>query len=250
MDTEELPDLIFYGYGIVIEPNLDNSDIAYIWPTKQLAEVKGDVGQFKESFAADGRSVRGGAQGVKVDSKATIKAQWSPSGNYNRVTPPTLSRGETVSLYRKRSTSAYLWVVDQTESKLRGREHAVFRYSAKDSLDTDMTEDNSVTIEANNKKGQEFIKITTPGDQGRFKIQAEMNYAKGVMTIGCGDYGLVLNFAEGICDINFTQINNNGKTKLRELTNEGKSDFGGAIEAREITARGVINAEAGCVGCD
>jgi len=63
---------------------------------------------------------------VKFDT--VIEARWLHS-NGNRISPPTLYRGETVKVYQYADSDQYFWEPMYYEPDIRGKEVGVFAYS-------------------------------------------------------------------------------------------------------------------------
>lgn len=224
-------DLEFIGYAVVVFDIEDGSDVIRAWPVKQLAEVNGKLADYKENSKISTMTIAGENVSATVDAVAHLSATWSPAGNYNRMTAPSVKKGETVQLWKKRSTQLYVWTNDQLEPTLRRREHVIHRYSAKDD-DKDMNDTNSVKLEINTLPDAGYIEVSTPTSEG-VALQLRINYRTGEVTLGGGDSHLGMDF---------------GKSEFFARFNKSTFD-GDVVVKRGLTANGRILAKAGCAGC-
>jgi hypothetical protein len=139
----------YIGIGIAVE-NLksDKLDLKI-----HLLEHMGDHSEVYKD-GKDKKSKSSSGLFTQVPREATITARWTNHGS-NRITPPTVRRGETVKVYQFGDEDKFLWDLYQYEPDVRGKEVVVHAFS---NIDRD---NKSKFLEKLNKKNTYYFRVDT-----------------------------------------------------------------------------------------
>ena len=169
-----------YSIGIVIADKKKESMMIEVTPIETVDGYKGTLGKRKEK------------QG-KVVVTDSLKANWLPISNSNRLSAPDVCSGERVMLYKMGDAEAVFWDTIFNETDLRKNEHCLIAFSNKGDQDTDITSKNSYwqSVDCIDKK----VKIihTSDNDKELTTYDIDIDTKKGEFRIIDGrDNSLVL----------------------------------------------------------
>jgi len=157
--------LIFYSVGFVVRDKDWDSDIVEIYPVEKLPTVGPDMND--EEIEADVKIVDHENDDIKtlklqIDRSKTIRAKWFSFGQYNRLTPPDVRKGEQVLLWRYSNSDLFFWTTMFNDLSLRKEEVVRFVFSDKPKLDPDELLEDTYYLEINTR--DKIIKFHT-GDK-------------------------------------------------------------------------------------
>ena len=116
------------GMGIANKDNLENAfklDFYLLESMSDINKVIDSDGTPKNVFDSNGNLLG------FIARNQTITAHWV-RGDGNRITPPTIYRGETVEILQYGDADVYYWRAFQLEPGIRGKEVAVYAWSNLD----------------------------------------------------------------------------------------------------------------------
>lgn len=123
-------ELIPYAVGIVTKDAAVGSREAEIFPLEKfpgasgsLTEPEEKTGEYEDALKAKNN--------YTLKKSNSLTATWLPWQAYNRITAPTLCKGEYVLLYKYRGEDSYYWIPFFTETRLRKKEQVTNFYSNK-----------------------------------------------------------------------------------------------------------------------
>lgn len=176
--------LEFYSLGMVAQDIAENSFEVEVFPMEITTAKGGDLNAPSTANTSSVSST-GEHSNTVVDRNRNIKATWLALGASNRITPPNVSKGETVMIYNYAGTDKYYWVTMDNEMDLRQNEKATFFFSNKKGVVTDGLLEKSYyfTVDCINK----FIRLFTNKNDGEYTTwDVSINTEKGVMSIKDG----------------------------------------------------------------
>ena len=97
---------------------------------------------------------------TKVKTSNSVSAVWYP-GVSNALTPPTITKGEQVVLYRYADTDQYYWTPEGQSDHLRPTDSVGSRVSAKGTNDqTELNDNNSYSFDMSSDRKRVRLKTT------------------------------------------------------------------------------------------
>jgi len=177
-------ELHFYSVGFVLEDKLWDTDIIEVYPIEKLEDRGPNIRKDDDETETinivnkDGKdTVRPETITVKVSSK--IRAKWLSLGQYNRITPPDVRKGEQVLLFRYANADMFFWTTINNYPKLRTREHVIIAYSDKKEMDINDVLDNMYFIEISTR--DKLLHLHTSTNDGEyttydFKLNTKEGY--------------------------------------------------------------------------
>jgi len=109
------------GPAVVVTPAVENSLDIEVTPISKTSSISGKLSSWV-------RVLKGGSTDMKMDAK--LSAFWNPINQDNRVTCPSVHKGEIVNLYRYVGTDLYYWTTTVHNYKIRRLDHVEYDYSA------------------------------------------------------------------------------------------------------------------------
>jgi len=177
--TIDISKLRRYSLGLVVEDNNDNLTEIKVYPVEKLYTDGKDLlkEDTRESTVTKKTIVTGtdateavfedAKEIIAVDKTNYLLCNWLGSKQSNRLTPPNVGKGERVIIYRFSNSDAFYWETEETDLKLRKKEHVVYSYSAKDTLDEEEDKlDDRYTFTISPKTG--IIELHTTDKYGEF----------------------------------------------------------------------------------
>jgi len=144
--------ITFYSKGVVVFDNATNEEVISIFPVEKLTESeKGSLDKIDTLDVKVPTEV--GDVNITLKRSKSIKATWRSMGNYNRLTPPTISKGEFVDIYRVGNSDIFYWETCENNPTLRKEELVTYAWAIKDKIDEEETIDNMfyMTVDGKNK---------------------------------------------------------------------------------------------------
>lgn len=151
--------LRYYSMGkLAHNKELDSWQIE-AYPIEILPFADGEITDHINEYEASGKDYLEGSYSVKVDTTLTIKAEWFPWGQDNRLTPPDVRRGERVMLLQYAETDKYYWFKVGDDRDLRKLETVIWAISATPDEKKKTEFDTSYSVEVSSHR--KHIKIHT-----------------------------------------------------------------------------------------
>lgn len=159
-----------YGKGIAAE-NLDfTSHSLEIALTELYATSHGEMTSKYEEAEITGEDSAGTAYAGKVKTTRTITAKWL-SNNGNRITAPSIRRGESVVVWATADHDEFRWTETGDESHHRNSEVVVFGFRAsKDYAKKPSLKEDMYVLEVNTERG--FVSFNTSAARGEHTTTA------------------------------------------------------------------------------
>lgn len=141
MVEEDKSGFHLYSIGVVSEDMDEDSHIIEAFPVEQQSHIDGDIAYNKKSNILS-KDIHNKANNVVLNRKSTVEAIWLPSEDSNRVTAPTIRKGEQVKIYRYGNTNTFYWTTLFNEFDLR-RNEKVKKYYSNTSVPKEDLNDNN-----------------------------------------------------------------------------------------------------------
>lgn len=239
MQSRNSSKLIHYTIGIVVEDIEEGSDIIKVFPLEKILDIEpGDLAK-EESLSISVPNEEGEEKIILKKSKY-IKAKWRSQSQYNRLTPPTIRKGEKVDLYRYSNSDIFYWDSCENNPSLRKTEKVVYAWSVKDTITEDETIENmySLTIDTKNQYIKLFI---SANHKEATEYTLEFDAKNGIFKLVDGENNFIKLFTqEDLLSININkdiEIKNGNDIKIEngndiEINNGNdiKIDNGNNIE--------------------
>ena len=156
-----------YSLGVVAENKLLTSNDILVTPIEQLPMLDGEIKSNPTKIESSGIDSSGNAYQSSALVDQTVKAEWLPLSDGNRLTAPDVRRGAKVHLYRYGDTDKIYWVCEGTDLKLRKLETVVWGISATtDEKTASNTKENMYWIEMSSHS--KTITLHTSKKNGEF----------------------------------------------------------------------------------
>jgi hypothetical protein len=157
-----------YSLGIVAKDIEVGSDIIEVYPMEKIPDAHPEIGKDEEKEKdPEEKKVEdtcGNKEKIKIKRTQTIKARWLSINQYNRITPPTIRKGEYVILYRLANADIFFWDTLWNDPKIRKEEVAVFAFSDKKNISKTMDINEYYHMIVNTFSG--FVSIVLPPNNG------------------------------------------------------------------------------------
>lgn len=164
--------------------NIDGvNPLLEIIPIEDLGYVHGEINVDREVIESTGVDMNGNAFSTRIETSNVILAEWLPLTS-NRVSPPTIRRGERVLIWQYANHDKYYWTTCGLDENLRRLETAIWRYSnTRDEGDINITPDNSYWFEVStHRKNITLMTSTSDGEQHKYTAQIDTNGSRLIVT--------------------------------------------------------------------
>lgn len=153
-----------YSLGIVVRDIVKGENVIDVYPIEKIPDVQPDL-QKEEDIKAN---VDTGCGKITIELKKEkiIKATWLSLHQYNRITPPTVRKGEFVEIYRMSNADMFFWDTLNNNPILRKEEHIIYAISDKDQPDPNENIENMYYLEIDTF--EKFIKLHTTNKYGEY----------------------------------------------------------------------------------
>ena len=173
--------------GTVVKDKEHNSRIAKVVCTeispphdaKQLTEIS--VNTEVNSGIDDENNAYSGS----VEQTNVIEAHWLDLDS-NRVYPPDLVKGEQVFVLNYGDTDKYYWISLGRDDKLRNRERLRWSIADKTSVEEELTDANTYTLEMDTLHNKHFLIRTTKSDGEEYAYLIKIDAKEGTLRL-CDD---------------------------------------------------------------
>jgi len=170
-----------YSLGMITHDLPEDDVWAEVHPLEQMSGSNGIIDDTNIENAKV-LNIHGETIVTKIIKSTKIMCKWLNDGDNNRLTPPSVCKGETVRIYRYGNTDKYFWGTIYNELDLRKREKATYVYSNKGTIE-DKTLLEKVyywTIDTINK----FVRLHTDDSDGELTTyDFEINTKDGTVTL-------------------------------------------------------------------
>lgn len=174
--------LRFYSIGIVAANKPLNSKEVEVLPTEELPMMDGYLDDNLDSYNAQGTDASGKSYSTKLKMGNSIKAQWLPFCDSQRLTAPDVRRGESVMIYQFGDADKYYWTTLKNDNKLRKLETVIWAFSGTTKEGDGITPETSYFFEVStHKKLVTFHTSQANGEPYGYDIQ--INTAEGRILI-------------------------------------------------------------------
>lgn len=173
----------FYSLGYVAEDKDTNDSYVNVYPTEITPGLEGELNTIN-TVKTNVTDSSGNNISVNVNKSNSIRAKWKGDGT-NRITPPDVCKGETVSLWNYAGTDRYYWSKEIPEPDLRKREKVVYFFSNKGNVnDPDfINKGYRFVVDTYNK----FIGLfTTKNDGEATNYEVSLDTKSGILSIEDG----------------------------------------------------------------
>jgi hypothetical protein len=178
----ELSQLKFYSVGVVAANKKLSSKLIEVTPMEDLPFADGEITDNSVKYKSDSQDAEGKSYSVAVDSTVTVKAEWLPLGQSNRMTAPDVRRGETVMLYRFADADKFYWTTLRNDTRLRRLETVIYAFNAIQTEDVDGNADNMYWLEVSTH--QKLVHFHTSKANGEpFAYDIQINTKDGCIVI-------------------------------------------------------------------
>lgn len=181
-----------YSLGIVAEDKIKDDWNIKVTPIELYTTATGDVSETIE-VSGEVKDANGNRTSLAIEKEKWITAEWLPSGNNSRITPPDVTKGMTVMIYNYAGEETRYWTTIFNELDLTKREKVVWAYSNKETIPSQVEREDSeflltnsynLTIDTYDK----YIKLHTGKNESSANPEAvtydlEIDTANGVITV-------------------------------------------------------------------
>lgn len=151
--------------GIAAETIKPGTRQLEVVPIETNGFLNGELPEGTMDLTASGTDHSGLAYETKVTTSNSVTAIWYP-GKSNTLTPPTVTKGEQVVLYRYADTDQYYWTPEGQSDHLRPTDSVGARVSAKGTNDQkELDESNSYICEMSSDRKRVRIKTTMKNEE-------------------------------------------------------------------------------------
>lgn len=179
LNYTEVSGLRFYSLGVVAVNKKRGSNTIEVYPQEVAPAVSGEITDHVTKLQAQVGNVDGNdAANLEIDTTTTIKAEWIPLGNTNRLTSPDVRRGEKVILLKYADSEIVRWMEYDAMHVLRRRETLTWIVSNEANEDVPLTEDNTYFLTVSTHDKHITLK-TTKSDGEPFAYTLELNTKQG-----------------------------------------------------------------------
>ena len=180
--------------GVVVANNDNESPTIQVKPLEMLGfsdgEIKTDMVSKTVEFETYRQQSRVAAE-TRAKSNATLQsapyltAKWHPIGRSQRITPPSVAKGERVLIFQFENAPEYYWETVGNDHTYRKQERVVYIVKADTDYGEGADEQNSYRLEIDSRNMA--IKLTTSKKINEFCTwKLDMNLVKGVFSIENG----------------------------------------------------------------
>lgn len=174
--------LHYYSVGVVAANKKLDTHFIEVVPMEETPMVDGEITDDTQKYKAKSQNDDGQAFSVEVETTGTIRAEWLPIGEPNRITSPDVRRGEIVQIYRFGDTDDYRWVTLLQDKKLRRLETVIWSFS--DNREENVPNDAKSTYYLEVSTHKKYIHLhTAKSDKEPFVYDIQINTKDGCITI-------------------------------------------------------------------
>lgn len=146
--------------GIAAETIKPGTRQLEVVPIESNGHLNGELVEGNVDLTATGSDHSGLEYETKVITSNSVSAIWYP-GKSNALTPPTITKGEQVVLYRYGDTDQYYWTPEGQSDHLRPTDTVGTRVSAKGTKDEkELDESNSYSMEMSSDRKRVRLRTT------------------------------------------------------------------------------------------
>lgn len=173
----------FYSIGIVAANKPLNTKTIEVLANEVTPMVDGEISDNGTMYGKAGTTPAGETYHAEVATSVSIKADWLPVGNGNRLTAPDVRRGERVLIYRFGNTDSFFWE-DMPENgiDLRKLETIVWAISGTIKEDAKASHDNTYYMEFSSHNKLIHLHTST-ADGEPFSYDIQLNTKDGVFQV-------------------------------------------------------------------
>jgi hypothetical protein len=147
-----LSKLRFYSMGIVAANKPLNSKIVEVTPIEELPMLDGFIDDNKDTYTAQGVDADGQSYNSQVTMAKSLKAEWVPFCDSQRLSAPDVRRGERIVIYQFGDADKYYWTTWANDNKLRKLETVIWAFSGTKNEGDDITPETSYFFEVSTHK--------------------------------------------------------------------------------------------------
>ena len=178
----EISKLAVYSIGVVAANKELTSKEIEVTPIEDAPMTNGEVTDEGTKVNAKATDTNDAAYQTEVPTSNTVKAQWLPLGNTNRITAPDVRRGEKVVLYRFADQDKFWWVTLEDDIRLRKLETVIFAISGTRDENAEATSENTYFMEWSTHK-KLFHIHTSKADGEPFAYDLQINAKDGIIIL-------------------------------------------------------------------
>lgn len=185
--------LRFYSIGIVAANKDLKSKIIEVVPTEEVPMLDGEINSDKNTIATKGEDSDGKSYHASLDMTNSIKAEWLPFCDSQRLTAPDVRRGESVVIYQFGDADKFYWTTLKNDNRLRKLETVIWAFSGTQKEDTgELTPETSYYLEVStHKKMVTFHTSQANQEAFGYDIQINAKDSKVVITDTAGNEFLI-----------------------------------------------------------
>ena len=172
-----------YSIGVVVKDIEEGSNVIEVYPIEKIPDVKPNL-QEKEKIKGQ---VDTGCDKITIEitKEKVIYATWISMHQYNRITPPTVRKGEFVELYRMSNADLFYWDTFNNNPILRKEEDIIYAISDKPYIDPHENIENMYYLRINTFK--KYVKIHFTNKYGEYtSYDLKFDNKAGVITFTDG----------------------------------------------------------------
>lgn len=180
--TVKMSKLQVYSLGVVASNKPLNKNTIEVTPIEDVPLASGEITSAVTAVDGQVASESGAKENLAIANTSSIKAEWLPVGQANRLTAPDVRRGEQVYIYRFGDTDKYYWNTVRNDLNFRKLETVIFGFSATTKEGVAVNESNTYLFEVSTHK--KLIRLHTSQDNGEpFGYDIHINTGDGSITI-------------------------------------------------------------------
>lgn len=178
-----------YSLGIVAQNKPLNTNFIDVTPIEDLNMLDGEITGNTRELKQIGSNADGSAFNTSVLTKTSIKAEWIPIGQPNRLTSPDVRRGAVVQIYQfGDSAENYFWTTLKQDLNIRKLETVIYAFSATQKEDDDLKHETSYYFEiSTHKKLVTFHTSKANGEPTSYDIQIDSGTGKLIVQDDMGN---------------------------------------------------------------
>ena len=187
---KEVSGLHIWSLGYVTEDIEEDEIYVTVFPMEHITDNDGDINK-EETITDVVKDHEDNSSSYTLVKQQKIKAKWLPLASPNRLTPPTVCKGETVLIYRFGNTDKYYWTTIYNELDLRKLEKVTYVFSNKQTIEDESQLDKVYyfTMDTINK----IVKLHTDDNDGEHTTyDVEINTKDGKLNIEDGNGNFIL----------------------------------------------------------
>lgn len=145
---------------------------------EKFSMMSGELTDNTKDFEAKGKDAEGNDSiDLKLKTTGTMKAEWYPLGNCNRVTAPDVMRGEEVLLFQFADSDVFYWM-ESDDKGLRRLETITWRISNERDHNKELDHTNTYWLHMSTHEKMIHLQ-TTKSDNEPFAYQLRLDTKNG-----------------------------------------------------------------------